>query len=153
MCGARPDSLTFASVMASALLRVDDDRDAFVEWMHQRGTCVDDILRAGDVRAEWHRLLCEMRKWMSRLPDGRCRTALPRASVTLEEIVAQRRVVRLLLPGIDDHAATFCATLGSLLALRADDPADLLCAIDAAMTDVEAPPHTSQSRPRSLLAV
>ena len=153
MCCARPDSLTFAFVMTSALLRVDDDRAAFVEFMHERGSCVDDILRASDVRTEWHRVLCEMRKWMSRLPDGRCRTALPRASVTVEEIVAQRRVVRLLLPGIDDHASVFCAALPSLLALRADDPADLLCAIDAAMTDVEAPPHTSQSRPRALVAV
>jgi hypothetical protein len=138
--------------MTNALLRVDHDRAAFVEWMQQRGMCVDDILRAGDVRAEWHQLLCEMRKWMSRLPESRCRTALPRATVTLEEIVAQRRVVRLLLPGVDDHAAAFCASLASLLALRADDPADLLCAIDAAMTDVEAPPHTSQARPRSLVA-
>ena len=153
MCCARPDSLTFASVITNALLRVDDDRAAFVQWMHERGACVDDILRAVDVRAEWHRLLCEMRKWMSRLPDGRCRTALPRASVTLEEIVAQRRVVRLLLPGVDEHAAVFCATLASLLALRADDPVDLLCAIDAAMTDDEAPAHTSQSRPRSLVTV
>jgi hypothetical protein len=153
MCCARSDSLTFAFVMTSALLRVDNDRAAFVEWMYARGTCVDDILHAADVCAEWHRLLCEMRKWMSGLPDSRCRSSLPRASVTLEEIVAQRRVVRLLLPGVDDHAAAFCATLASLLALRVDDPTDLLCAIDAAMTDVEAPPYTSQSRPRSLLSV
>jgi hypothetical protein len=138
--------------MTSALLRVDDDRVAFVDWMHQRGTCTDEILRAADVRPEWHRLLCEMRKWMSRLPEGRCRGALPRAAVTLEEIVAQRRVVRLLLSGLDDHAAVFCVSLASLLALRADDPADLLCAIDAAMTDVEAPAYTSQSRPRSLVS-
>ena len=153
MCCARADSLTFAFVMTNALLRVDDDRVAFVDWMQQRGADVDTILRASDVRPEWHRLLCEMHKWMSRLGDDRCRTALPRASVSLDEIVAQRRIVRLLLPGVDDHAAVFCTSLASLLALRADEPADLLCAIDAAMTDVEAPPHTSQSRPRSLVTV
>jgi hypothetical protein len=138
--------------MSHALLRADEDRAAFVEWMHARGTCVDDILRANDVRAEWHRLLCAMRQWLNKLP-GAGGNRLPRATVTLDEIVAQRRVVRLLLPDIDDHAAVFCASLASLLALRIDDPAALLGAIDAAMTDTDPPLHTSQARPRSLVAV
>jgi hypothetical protein len=73
--------------------------------------------------------------------------------MSLEEIVVQRRLVRLLLPTVDDHASVFCVSLASLLALRADDPTDLLCAIDAAVIDVDAPAHTSQSAPRVLVHV
>jgi hypothetical protein len=119
--------------------------------MSARGACVDDILRASDVRAQWHQLLCEMRAWMSRTQHLRCHSGLPRAPITLEEIVVQRRLVRLLLPAVEDHIAVFCVSLASLLALRADDPTDLLCAIDAAMTDCNAPEHTSQSAPRPLV--
>ena len=144
-------SLAFATVMTNALVRIDQGRAEFIEWMSQRGAGVDDILRASDVRPQWHRLLCEMRSWMSRSQTGRCRTQLPRAPITLEEIVVQRRLVRLLLPAVDDHASVFCVSLASLLALRADDPTDLLCAIDAAMTDSDAPAHTSQSPPRLLV--
>ena len=153
MCCARAMSLAFASVMTNALVRVDQGSTEFVEWMSERGTCVDDILRASDVRPHWHRLMCEMRSWTSRAQEPRCRTALPRASITLEEIVVQRRLVRLLLPAVDDHASVFCVSLASLLALCADDPTDLLCAIDAAMTDSVAPAHTSQAAPRSLASV
>jgi hypothetical protein len=138
--------------MTNALMRVDRDRDQFVAWMQLRGTCVDDVLRSSDVREQWHRLLCGMRTWMSRSQSARCHTGLPREFVTLEEIVVQRCVVRLLLPGVDDPAELFCVSLATLLALRTDDPSDLLCAIDAAMTNDEAPPHTSQSRPRMLVA-
>ena len=151
MCCARGMSLAFANVMTNALVRIDQGRAEFVEWMSARGDCVDDILRASDVRLQWHRLLCEMRSWMSRSQETRCRTPLPRAPITLEEIVVQRRLVRLLLPAVDDHASVFCVSLASLLALRADDPTELLCAIDAAMTDSDAPPHTSQSPPRLLV--
>ena len=150
MCCARAMSLAFADVMTNALVRVDQGRAEFVEWMSEHGTCVDDILRASDVRPHWHQLLCEMRTWMNRAPEARC-AGLPRAAITLEEIVVQRRLVRLLLPGVDDHVSVFCVSLASLLALRADDPSDLLCAIDAAMTDSDAPVHTSQSTPRSLV--
>ena len=151
MCCARAMSLAFAIVMTNALVRIDQGRAEFIEWMSQRGAGVDDILRASDVRPQWHRLLCEMRSWMSRSQPGRCRTQLPRAPITLEEIVVQRRLVRLLLPAVDDHASVFCVSLASLLALRTDDPTDLLCAIDAAMTDSDAPQHTSQSLPRLLV--
>jgi hypothetical protein len=153
MCCARVMSLAFASVMTNALVRIDQGRDEFIEWMTTRGACVDDILRASDVRPQWHRLLCEMRAWMSRSQAARCHTGLPRAPITLEEIVVQRRLVRLLLPAVDDHASLFCVSLASLLALRTEDPTDLLCAIDAAMTDVDAPEHTSQSAPRLLVRV
>jgi hypothetical protein len=139
--------------MSDALLRVDADRDAFVEWMHERGSCIEDILRADDVRIGWHRLLCGMQQWVNRLPGPRVSTRLPRVAVSLDEIVAQRRVVRLLLPGVDEPAALFCVALASVLALHADEPADLLAAIDAAMTDDAAPAHTSQASPRVLLAV
>ena len=145
------DVASVRDVMTNALVRVDQGRAEFVEWMSERGTCVDDILRAGDVRPHWHQLLCEMRTWMNRAPEARCQAGLPRESITLEEIVVQRRLVRLLLPGVDDHASVFCVSLASLLALRADDPSDLLCAIDAAMTDSDAPAHTSRSAPRSLV--
>lgn len=150
---ARAMSLAFTNVMTNALVRIDQDRADFVEWMSARGACVDDILRASDVRVQWHRLLCEMRIWMNRSRHARCQTPLPRASVTLEEIVVQRRLVRLLLPSVDDHASVFCVSLASLLALSTDDPSDLLCAIDAAMTDSDPPAHTSQSAPRSLVQV
>jgi hypothetical protein len=139
--------------MSDALLRIDAGRDAFVEWMHERGTCVEDILRSDDVRAEWHRLLCAMQQWQHRLTGGCCHARLPRVAVTLEEIVAQRRVVRVLLPHVEEHAALFCATLASLLALHGDDPAGLLGAIDAAMTDDDAPANTSQARPRVLVSI
>lgn len=152
-CCARARSLAFAFVMTNALMRVDQDRDDFVDWMHNRGTCVDDILRSSDVRAQWHHLLCGMRAWMSRSQPTRCHTGLPRASVSFEEIVVQRCVVRLLLPRVDDHAELFCVSLASLLALRSDDPTELLLAIDAAMTDDDPPPHTSQSLPRELATV
>jgi hypothetical protein len=138
--------------MSDALLRVDAGRDAFVEWMRDRGASVDDVLRSSDVRNEWHRLLCSMQQWLNRLHGSRAQMRLPRRTVTFDEIVAQRRVVRVLLPGVDDHAALFCATLASLLALDADESADLLGAIDAAMTDDEAPLYTSQARPRALVA-
>ena len=151
MCCARGMSLAFATVMTNALVRIDQGRAEFFEWMSQRGACVDDILRASDVRPQWRRLLCEMRSWMSRSQAARCPTQLPRAPITIEEIVVQRRLVRLLLPAVDDHASVFCVSLASLLALRADDPTDLLCAIDAAMTDCDAPAHTSQSLPRLLV--
>ena len=136
--------------MSDALLRVDSGRDAFVKWMHERGASVEDILHARDVRPEWHRLLCEMQQWLRRVPGASDCARLPRVPVSLDEIVAQRRIVRVLLPHVDDHAAVFCAALASLLALHADDPADLLGAIDAAMTDRDAPAHTSQARPRAL---
>jgi hypothetical protein len=152
-CCARTISLAFAYVMTNALMRVDQDHDDFVDWMHIRGTCVDDILRSSDVRPQWHRLLCGMRSWMSRSQPARCHTGLPRACVSLEEIVVQRCVVRLLLPRVDDHAELFCVSLASLLALRSDDPTELLLAIDAAMTDDDPPPHTSQSLPRELATV
>ncbi|MEO5841850.1 MAG: hypothetical protein ABIQ73_00930 [Acidimicrobiales bacterium] len=140
-------------MLTNALVRIDQGRAEFIEWMSERGACVDDILRASDVRPQWHQLLCEMRAWMSRSQGTRCHTGLPRAPITLEEIVVQRRLVRLLLPAVDDHASIFCVSLASLLALRADDPTDLLGAIDAAMTDVDAPAHTSQSAPRLLARV
>jgi hypothetical protein len=133
--------------MSRVLMRVDADRDVFVKWMHERGSCVDEILRSPDVRLEWHRLLCAMKQWSDRMPGTRDRVRLPRVVMTLDEIVVQRRLVRVLLPHLDDHAAIFCAALASLLALHADDPDDLLCAIDAAMTGVGAPPNTSQARP------
>jgi hypothetical protein len=139
--------------MSDGLLRVDADRHAFVEWMHERGSCIEDILCADDVRSEWHRLLCGMQQWANRLPGARVSTRLPRVAVSLDEIVAQRRVVRLLLPGVEEPAALFCVTLASLLALHADEPAELLAAIDAAMTDDDAPAHTSQARPHVLVAV
>jgi len=145
------DLASVRGVMTNALLRVDGDHDEFVEWIHARGKCVDDVLRSSDVREQWHRLLCAMRAWMSRSQPSRCHTGLPRAFVTLEEVVVQRCVVRLLLPGVDDPAELFCVSLASLLALRADDPSELLCAIDAAMTDDEAPQNTSQSQPRVLV--
>ena len=151
MCVRARDVASVRNVMTNALVRIDQGRAEFVEWMSQRGACVDDILRASDVRPQWHRLLCEMRSWMSRSQPGRCRTQLPRAPITLEEIVVQRRLVRLLLPAVDDHASVFCVSLASLLALRTDDPTDLLCAIDAAMTDSDAPAHTSQSLHRLLV--
>jgi len=151
MCCARAMSLAFAAVMSNALMRVDEGGDEFVEWMQQRGACVDDILGSSDVRPQWHSLLCEMRSWMARSQMPRCLTALPRAPITLEEIVVQRRMVRLLLPSVEDHVSIFCVSLASLLALHADDPTDLLDAIDAAMTDGEPPPHTSQSSPRTLV--
>ena len=153
MCCACTMSLAFATVITNALVRVDKDRAEFVEWMSARGTCVEDILRASDVRPLWHRLLCEMRAWMSRSQQAPCATGLPRVPITLEEIVVQRRLVRLLLPSVDDHVSVFCVSLASLLALHTDDPSDLLCAIDAAMIDADAPPHTSQSAPRSLVQV
>ena len=153
MCCARAMSLAFAFVMTNALVRVDKGRDDFVAWMNERGACVDDILRSVDVRPQWHRLLCEMRSWMARSQTARCHTGLPRAPITLEEIVVQRRLVRLLLPDVDDHVSVFCVSLASLLALQADDPTELLGAIDAAMTDGEAPPHTSQVGPRALVGV
>lgn len=153
MCCARVMSLAFAAVLTNALVRIDQGRAEFIEWMSARGASVDDILRAGDVRPQWHRLLCEMRAWMGRSKEGRCHTGLPRVPISLEEIVVQRRLVRLLLPTVDDHASVFCVSLASLLALRADDPTDLLCAIDAAVTDVHAPAHTSQSAPRVLVHV
>ena len=153
MCSPRAMSLAFSVVMTNALVRIDQGRAEFVEWMSARGACVDDILRATDVRPQWHRLLCEMRAWMSRSPHTRCQTPLPRASITLEEIVVQRRLVKLLLPAVQDHASVFCVSLASLLALRTDDPSELLGAIDAAMTDAEAPAHTSQAAPRPLVGV
>jgi hypothetical protein len=153
MCCARTISLASAAVISNALVRVDNGHDEFVAWMHERGASVDDILRSTDVRPQWHRLLCEMRSWMARTPASRCHTGLPRAPITLEEIAVQRRLVRLLLPGVDDHVSVFCVSLASLLALHADDPSELLGAIDAAMTDVDAPPHTSQSAPRTLVGV
>jgi hypothetical protein len=145
-------SLAFSDVMTNALVRIDQGRAEFVEWMTERGACVDDILRAADVRPQWHRLLCEMRAWMGR-SRARCQTPLPRASITLEEIVVQRRLVKLLLPSVEDHASVFCVSLASLLALRSDDPSELLYAIDAAMTDADAPAHTSQAAPRPLVGV
>ena len=144
------DVASVCNVMTNALVRIDQGRVEFVEWMSERGACVEDILRADDVRPQWHRLLCEMRTWMNRSPHPRCQP-LPRASITLEEIVVQRRLVRLLLPAVDDHASIFCVSLASLLALRTDDPTDLLGAIDAAMTDSDAPADTSQAAPRSLV--
>jgi len=144
MCCLRVMSLAFATVMTNALVRIDQGRAEFIEWMSARGACVDDIVRASDVRPEWHQLLCEMRAWMSRSQKARCHS-------WFEEIVVQRRLVRLLLPEVGDHASVFCVSLASLLALRADDPTDLLCAIDAAMTSGEAPEHTSQSAPRPLV--
>ena len=153
MCCARAMSLAFANVMTNALVRVDQGRAEFVEWMSERGACVDDILHASDVRPQWHRLLCEMRAWTARSRGNRCDAALPRASITLEEIVVQRRLVRLLLPAVEDHASVFCVSLASLHAFHTDDPTDLLCAIDAAVTDAEAPANTSQSPPRSLVRV
>jgi hypothetical protein len=153
MCCARAMSLAFAIVMTNTLVRIDEGRAEFVEWMNERGACVDDILRAGDVRPHWRRLLCEMRAWMSRSQGARCQTPLPRAPITLEEIIAQRRLVRLLLPTVDDHASVFCVSLASLLALHAVEPTDLLCAIDAAMIDGDAPANTSQSAPRLLVRV
>lgn len=151
MCCARVMSLAFAAVITNALVRIDQGRAEFIEWMSERGTCTDDILRAGDVRPQWHQLLCEMRAWMSRSQRARCHSGLPRAPITLEEIVVQRRLVRLLLPALEDHASVFCVSLASLLALCADDPTDLLWAIDAATTNGEAPEHTSQSAPRPLV--
>ena len=139
--------------MSNALVRIDQGRAEFVEWMSERGACVDEILRATDVRPQWHRLLCEMRAWLGRSQKARCHTALPRAPITLEEIVVQRRLVKLLLPAVEDHASVFCVSLASLLALRTDDPSELLCAIDAAVTDSDAPAHTSQSAPRPLVGV
>ena len=146
-------SLAFRIVMTNALVRVDEGRDEFMKWVCERGATIDEILRSRDVNPQWHRLLCEMRSWLAHRQSSRCQTVLPCAPVTLEEIIIQRRMVRLLLPSVDDHASLFCVCLASLLALHADDPTDLLGAIDAAVTDREAPPHSSQSSPRALVGV
>ncbi len=121
-------------MLSAVLVRSETERDDFVAWMHKRGTTVSQIVGSCDVKARWLAMLQQVQRWHGGDVEDDSPLAQPRAALSLDAVVAQRRLVRTFLPHLSDHASVFCASLATLLALEAHDPLELLVAIEAAFT-------------------
>jgi hypothetical protein len=121
-------------MLSAVLIRTQTERNDFIEWMQQRGATVAGILRSCDVKARWLAMLQSMQRWQGLDVEDDSPLAQPRQTFDCDAVVAQRGIVRILLPDLDDHASVFCAAAATLLALDSEDSFELLVAIEAAFT-------------------
>ena len=121
-------------MLSAVLIRTQSERNDFIEWMQQRGATVAEVLRSCGVKTRWLAMLQNMQRWQGLDVEDDSPLAQPRPTFGFDAVVAQRGMVRMLLPDVVDHTSVFCAAVATLLALDSEESFELLVAIEAAFT-------------------